>query len=79
MDGSLAQGLGKGIQHFGKVLIEFGFSLVIFVDGLKDVIGDSMGILGVKIRFEVSEVDKVSMANSDESINCHEKHSFDGF
>lgn len=38
-----------------------------------------MGILGVKIRFEVPKMDKITVADSDEGVNCHEKHCFDGF
>ena len=61
------------------MLIEHSLSLVIFIDCLKDINSEPMRILRVKIRFEVSEVDKVSVSHSDKSIDGHEEHSFDGF
>lgn len=78
-NGSLAQSPCKGIKHFSQVFIKFGFRLIVFVYGLKYIFGNPMGILGVKIRFEVPEMDKITVADSDERIDCHEKHCFDGF
>ena len=53
--------------------------MVVFVDGLKGVFGDSMRGLCIEVRFKVSEMNEVSMPDSDECIDDHEEHGFDGF
>ena len=54
-------------------------SLVVFVNGLEDFFADSVGVLGVEEGFKVPEVKEVSMADSDEGVDDHEEHGFDGF